>query len=108
MMTNDPDERLHLILTGREIVVPLSQADEHRLRMWIDRHNREAECFAGFTPDDLLDPDDDGDIGCALLCCTAAGLAEDEGDHGLEAFPWGDIVSVDVAEAIRRDRGMAA
>lgn len=99
-MVNDGDERLRLTLTGRDLTITLSHADEKRLRMWIDRMNMDEERYAGAP--DPIDVDSDLDLASALTACMDSGLALDEADHGLESYPWGDVVTIEQAEEMRR------
>ena len=102
-MIDDVTERLRLTLTGRNLTITLSHADEKRLRMYIDRMNMDEAKYDNAP--EPIDPDDDLDLAAALITCVDAGLSEDEAQHGLESYPWGDIVSTEVArEEQRRGR----
>lgn len=63
-------------LTARPIVVMLSRADERRLGRNIAEYNRE-------TPDDPMDPRDDGDLAIALMGCASRGLDDGDDDDGV-------------------------
>lgn len=103
-MIEDPHERLRLTLTGRDLTITISEGDEKRLRMWVDRMNAdEAQRGCDLEPQD---PDDDLTLVEAIVTCMGEGLRVDEQGHGLHAFEWGDVVSLEVAEEMQRERGM--
>ena len=101
-MVEDRDERMRLAFTGRTLEIGLSHGMEHRLRMWIDRYNRTSEQEPGFEPGDLIDPDSDIGIAAAIAICASDGIRQDESEHGLHAFEWGDVISLDVADEMFR------
>lgn len=78
------EERLALFATeavpSRELVVSVSRADVRRLARHIDTINRE-------TPDEPMDPGDDGDLAVALMGCALTGMAAAEDEDGV----WADI-----------------
>jgi hypothetical protein len=101
-MILDESERWEMCLTTNTLSIPISGGDLQRLRCYIDRQNRVEEKYDhGPEP---LDPDAENAIIGALIECMEAGLSEDEADAGLEAQPWGDLISWDVAEE-ERHRG---
>jgi hypothetical protein len=100
-MINDPDERLAMSLIARDLVIPLSRGDEKRIRMFMDRMNR--DCEIADVDDVDLDPDDDLDVAAAVITCMDEGIRMDEREHGVESTPWGDMRSVDVAAAEMAD-----
>lgn len=103
-MIDNADERLLLSLTGRDLTITLSHGDEKRLRMLLDRWNA-AEARYCDDATDPLDLDDDATLAAALIQCMEVGLSADEADHGLRAYSWGDVVTVEQhAEMERRGR----
>lgn len=98
-MITDHTERMRRTLTGREITITISHGDEQRLRMYVDRLNLVLRHYPNADP---LDPDDDVDLGGAILECLDAGLYADEAEYGLRAFPWGDVVSCELYEEMER------
>jgi hypothetical protein len=101
---SDANERLRRTITGRDLTIILSVGDEARLRLWIDRFNRDIEACKFMEAGDLLDPDSDRDLMVAFTTCMNDGLTADETHNGLHGFLWGDVVTQEQAAEMYRRR----
>lgn len=93
-----PEESLMRNINGRDMTVFMSEAMEHRVRAFMDRANK------GGLEDDPVNPDNDDDVSIALAALVDRGLWADEGEHGLESRPSGDLVSIEQMNELRRQR----
>lgn len=88
-------------LRGRYVRVFVNEATEHRVRLYMDRFNRD-------FPDSQsrLELDDEQHFAIALTALVDYGLCIDELEHGLEATPSGELRSREVMdEEVRRRSG---
>lgn len=93
-------EALLRSVRGRYVNVFVNEATEHRVRLYMDRFNRDFP-----DPNTRLELDDEEHFAIALTALVDYALSTDELEYGLEATSSGELRSREVMdEEVRRRR----
>ena len=106
-MIEDPIERMMRCVRGRTVELFVSEGTEARIRLWAERLNGEIErAIERGNPNvmsgDRVDPDEDRDVSVIIGALIERGLEAAERDDGLVGYLWGEVVSREHHEEMRR------